>query len=307
VWKLAKVLRSERVDILHCQRHQATVYGAIAARLAKTRVVLAHVHGLNRSRRLRRRLINVLVLRWVNKIIAVSEAAREDVIKCNRLVKPDQVVCLNNSIDYGRFANVGLSREEARESLGLNAGSFVFGTVGRLAPTKGHSYLINAFAKVKKHVPNSHLIIVGDGRMRDELEQLVGAADLKDVIHFLGYRVDVEKILQAFDVFVMASIAEGMPGALLEAMAAGRPCIATKVGGIPDVLDNGELGMLISSKDADALAEAMINSAKESKQNSNQITEKAREKVRTQYSHQVITKSLESIYETEYKATGENN
>ncbi|MCD6395024.1 MAG: glycosyltransferase, partial [Planctomycetes bacterium] len=66
VWKLAKVLRSERVDILHCQRHQATVYGAIAARLAKTRVVLAHVHGLNRSRRLRRRLINVLVLRWVN-------------------------------------------------------------------------------------------------------------------------------------------------------------------------------------------------------------------------------------------------
>ena len=307
VWRLAKLLRSEGVDILHCQRHQATVYGAIAARLAKTRVVLAHVHGLNRSRKLRRRLINVLVLRWVSKIIAVSATAREDVVKCNRFVQPDQVICLNNSIDCGRFADVLLSREDAKESLGLNAGSFVFGTVGRLAPTKGLTYLINAFATVKTHVPNSHLIIVGDGRIRDELERVVAAAGLKDVIHFLGYRTDVEKVLKAMDIFVMASIAEGMPGALLEAMAAGIPCVATQVGGIPDVLEQGRLGVLVPAANENALAEAMINSVKKSEQNSDQITEKAREKVRTQYSHKVITKSLASIYETAYKAAGENN
>lgn len=300
VWKLVKVLRAERVDILHCQRHQATVYGAIAAKLAKTRVVLAHVHGLNRSRKLRRRLINVLVLRWVNKIISVSEASREDVVKSNRHVKPEQVVCLNNSIDCGRFVDVGLSREDARKRLGLNAGSFVFGTVGRLAPTKGLTYLINAFATVKKHVPNSHLIIVGDGRMRDELEQLVGAADCKDVIHFLGYRTDVEKVLKAMDIFVMASIAEGMPGALLEALAAGIPCVATQVGGIPGVLEEGRLGVLVPAGDADALAAAMSKVVRGMKDFA-EMAVKGKKDALLKYDHLVAMKRLDQIYETEYE------
>lgn len=306
VWKLYKILRHERVSILHCQRHQAAVYGSIAAKLAKTPVVLSHVHGLNRSKKNRRKLINSIVLRWISKIIAVGQAVRLDILKNNPVARDEQVICLNNSIDYKRFAEVSISKEEARKAVSLNGESFVFGAVGRLAPTKGLSFLIKAFIKVKKQVPNSELVLIGEGKIRDELRTQAVEAGVGESVHFLGYRTDVEKLLPAMDVFVMASIAEGMPGALLEAMAAGLPCIATKVGGIPDVLDNGELGMLIPPKDKDALAEAMIQSATQPRQNQSQITEKAKQKISEKHSHEIFIKNLESIYETEYKAAKGN-
>ena len=155
IWKLATVLKREKIDILHCQRHQATVYGAFAAGLARTKVVLAHVHGLNRSKKVRRRLINAFAFRWISRIIAVSESAREDVIKCNLFLKPEKVICLDNSIDCYRFADEKMSREEAKANIGLPQNSFVFGTVGRLVPTKGYKYLIEAFAEVHKQIPEA--------------------------------------------------------------------------------------------------------------------------------------------------------
>jgi glycosyltransferase involved in cell wall biosynthesis len=305
VWKLYKILRQEGVSILHCQRHQATVYGSIAAKLAKTPVVFAHVHGLNRSKKLRRKLINYFVLKWNNKIIAVSQAVKEDILRNNYAVRPKQVDCLNNSIDYKRFANVSITREQARKIIGMDNDSFIFGTVGRLVPTKGLPYLIQAFAKVKEKVPNTELVLIGKGRLKDELKSQAVEAGIGDSVHFLGYRADVEQILQGFDVFVMASVAEGMPGALLEAMAAGLPCIATKVGGIPDVLDNGKLGRLVKACDVNALAEAMVSLAK--KPDLTSTIHEAQRKVQEYYSHDVIIKSLENIYETEYTIAKQNN
>lgn len=307
VWKLAKILKCEKVDILHCQRHQATVYGSIAAKLAKTPVVLAHVHGLNRSEKSRRKLINSIVLRWINKIIAVGQAVRLNVLNNNPVVRPEQVMCLNNSIDFARFAEISLSKQQAREDVGLKEDAFVFGTVGRLAPTKGLSHLIQAFVKVKREVPNSELLIIGDGRLRDELYAQAAETTVEGSIHFLGYRTDVEKLLRAMDVFVMASIAEGMPGALLEAMAAGVPCIVTRAGGLPEVLNNGEFGTLVAAEDADALAEAMIKSAAQPERNRPEMTEKARRRVLDEYSHDVIIQRLENIYEMEYKAAKQGN
>jgi len=307
VWKLAKILKCEKVDILHCQRHQATVYGSIAAKLAKTPVVLAHVHGLNRSKKNRRKLINSIVLRWINKIIAVGQAVRLNVLNNNPVVRPEQVMCLNNSIDFARFAEISVSKQQAREDVGVKEDAFVFGTVGRLAPTKGLSFLIKAFIKVKKQVPNSELVLIGEGRIRDELRTQAVEAGVGDSVHFLGYRTDVEKLLPAMDVFVMASVAEGMPGALLEAMAAGVPCIVTRAGGLPEVLNNGEFGTLVAAEDADALAEAMIKSAAQPERNRPEITEKAKRRILDEYSHDVIIQRLENIYETEYKAAGQGN
>ena len=191
VWKLAKILKCENVDILHCQRHQATVYGSIAAKLAKTPVVLAHVHGLNRSKKGRRKLINSIVLRWINKIIAVGQAVRLNVLNNNPVVRPERVICLNNSIDYKRFAETSVSKQQAREDIGVKEDAFVFGTVGRLAPTKGLSHLIQAFVKVKREVPNSELVIIGDGRLRDELCAEAAETTVEGSIHFLGYSCTV--------------------------------------------------------------------------------------------------------------------
>ena len=302
IWKLSRILRAERVDILHCHRHQATVYGAIAAKIAKTRVVLSHIHGLNRSKNPRRKFINLLVLRWVKRIIAVSELSRQDVIKCNRHVKPEQVVCLNNSIDCKRFSEVSVSRYEIRDIPGIGRDEFVFGTVGRLVPTKGLPFLLKAFALTRRRVGRGKLIVVGDGRMRDELKDFADELGLADHVHFLGYRKDVEKLLRAMDVFVLASIAEGMPGALLEAMAAGVPCISTAVGGIPDVLESGRFGTLVEPGDENALAKAMIARVTEPSGEGADAIDVSRAEAMKEYDHSVVTKRLEMIYETEYES-----
>jgi glycosyltransferase involved in cell wall biosynthesis len=109
------------------------------------------------------------------------------------------------------------------------------------------------------------------------------------------------------DVFVLASVAEGMPRVLLEAMAAGVPCIATRVGGIPEVLNNNEFGTLVVAEDANALAEAMLKSAMQPEQDRSEMTEKAKRRILNEYSHDVIIQRLENIYEMEYKAAKQSN
>ncbi len=301
IWKLTGVLKQEKVDILHCHLHKASVYGAISARVAGVPVVFSHVHGLNRSKSWQRKLINRLVLRKVNKIFAVGESVRKDVLESNPFLSPEKVVSLGNSIDYGRYSQVEISKQQAKEDIGLKADSFVFGTIGRLTLTKGYSYLIEAFAQLKEQIPSAHLIFVGEGRLQNELEQQAAETPYADSIHFLGPRSDITSILKAIDVFVLSSIAEGLPRSLLEAMAARVPCIGTKVGGIPEILADGEFGYLVSPKDDDALAEAMMKIANISEQEREKLIKKAWQRVADEYSHETVRKKLENIYETEYK------
>ena len=297
IWKLTGVLKQEKVDILHCHLHKASVYGATAARVAGVPVVFSHVHGLNRSKSWQRKLIN----RKINKKLAVGESVRKDVLESNPFLSPEKVVSLGNSIDYGRYNQVEISKQQAKEDIGLKADSFVFGTIGRLTLTKGYSYLIEAFARLKEQIPSAHLIFVGEGRLQNELEQQAAETPYADSIHFLGPRSDITSILKAIDVFVLSSIAEGLPRSLLEAMAARVPCIGTKVGGIPEILADGEFGYLVSPKDDDALAEAMMKIANISEQEREKLIKKAWQRVADEYSHEIVRKKLENIYETEYK------
>jgi len=301
VFKMAKILRKEQIKILHCHRHQAAVYGIIAAKLAGIKVVFTHVHGLNRSKNPRRKFINRLVLPWAAKILAVSKAVKADILSHNRFLHPDKIICLNNSIDFARFAEISITQQQAKQALGLNQNDFVFGTVGRLAPTKGLEYLLRAFAIVHTQVLNSKLIIAGTGRLKQQLVQLTKELNIEKYVSFLGYRTDIETVMRAMDVFVLASIAEGMPGAVLEAMAAGVPVAATSAGGTAEILENGKYGIMVPPADADALAEGMLKAVKMPQETKTQIIEAARAKVKAQHDFSVITKQLENIYEQEYK------
>ena len=303
--KLANILKREKVDILHCHLHKASVYGAIAAGLAGVEVVFSHVHGLNRSKALRRRLINRLILPKVNKILTVGEAVRQDVLQSNPFLTEQKVISLGNSIDYEQFANIEITREKAKENLGLQTNSFVFGSTGRLAPTKGYGYLIEAFGQVKRQIPQAELVFAGDGRLRGELERKAATMGYAASVHFLGQRADVPQILRAMDVFVLPSIAEGLPRSLMEAMAAGLLCIGSRVGGVPEILANGQAGYLVEPKNETALAQAMVKLAKITNSAKEQLIAKARQRVTEQYSHDLIIKKLENIYEAEYKAAGD--
>lgn len=302
IWKLSRILKNEKIDILQNHGHLANVYGTIAAKIAVVPVVLSHVPGLNRSKRLRRKIMNWLIFRWISKILTTGEAVREDVLMSNFRLCSEKVISLGNSIDFEKFDRVQISGEQARENIGLNARSFVFGTVGRLVPTKGNSYLIEAFIKVKKQISSAEMIFIGDGRLRNELQQQAVNSSYTDSIHFLGNRDNVPKLLKAMDVFVLSSIAEGMPRSLLEAMAAGVSCVATDVGGVREIIVGEEFGLVVPSKDPQALAKAMTAFAQMDKSKRDNMAERARQRVENTYCHKVLTEKLQNIYQDEMDA-----
>jgi len=186
--------------------------------------------------------------------------------------------------------------------LGLPPDVFVFGTIARLAPTKGLSYLIDAFREVKEQKPSAHLVLLGDGRCRAELQKQASNMSCGDSIHFLGHRENIEQLLKGMDVFVLSSVAEGMPLAILEAIAAGVPCIATRVGGIAEVISSDDIGILVPPKDSEALAKAMIKMGVGPREQLEKYAEKARDRIRQFYSHDVVREKLRNLYINEYEA-----
>jgi len=304
--RLIRVLKKHNINIIHCHGHKSTVYGTIAAIFAHTPVVIAHVHGLGRTRNLRRRLMNLLLFRRINKIVPVAVSVKEDVLSNNWFLSADRLFLLENSIDYERFADVSTGKEDAKQMLGMPADSLVFGTVGRLVPTKGLSYLIAAFSRVRRQMPSARLVLVGDGPCKAELQMQAADTLCGDSVHFLGYRANVEQLLKGMDVFILASVAEGMPRVLLEAMAAGVPCVATQVGGIPEVIDGDAVGFLVPPGDPEALAEMMLRVAKMPGEDLAEVVEKARGRIRRFYSHDVVKKKLEALYESEFAASQES-
>ena len=300
LFKLIKILKDHQIDVLHCHAHKPTVYGVMAARFAGTPVVLSHVHGLGRSGNFRRKLTNFLLSRKCSRIISVANGVKADVLRNNWHMPAEKVAVLENSVDYERFAETSVDKTEARRILGISPDAFVFGTVGRLAPTKGLPYLIEAFSEVKKEIPSAQLVLLGNGPSRVELERQASNTSCRDSIHFLGHKDNIEQLYRAMDVFVLSSVAEGMPRAILEAMAAGVPCVATQVGGIPEILPNRDVGRLVPARDSNALAKAMIDLANTPTGQLRQLASNASDRVRRLYSHEVVREKLVDLYESEF-------
>jgi len=293
--KLIQVLKRHDIALLHCHAHKPTVYGALAGAFLPGLKIVAHVHGLKRSSRLRRKLINLAVLWRVHRLLPVAQAVKQDLIRSNWALSQDKAMVLENSVDYARFSESQDSREPIRQAFGLPADAFIFAFVGRLVPTKGLDYLIEAFSQIDPAAQNAHLLLVGEGKDRHRYEQKVKDLALENSVHFAGFRRDIESVFHAMDVFVMSSVAEGMPRVLLEAMAAQKPCIGTRVGGIPEVI-NESFGLLVDSADSQSLAQAMEKLLSLGPRELNELGENAREQARLKYSHSVVREKLKTIY-----------
>jgi glycosyltransferase involved in cell wall biosynthesis len=223
--------------------------------LPTKRDALRRYQWLSKPKRYAYRLLYRLASRQVSGCVAVSDQVRESMLK---LIGPirDKITVICNGVDVARYQQP-VDRGRVRRQLGFSSEEKLLITVGTLKEEKGHQYLIEAATKVVHRYPNAHFLFVGDGERRSVLQAQANACGLSERIHFLGNRQDVSELLIASDVFVLPSFWEGLSMALLEAMAAGLPIVASEVSGTVQVVAPNETGILVPPGDAQRLARAI--------------------------------------------------
>jgi glycosyltransferase involved in cell wall biosynthesis len=265
--ELARLIETYRIDV--AQTHILEVLDFLVLSLrhdTNLRLVLwtmqnaeflpTHKHWLLKPKRLVYRLLYRLLASRVDGFIAVSEEVRESII---RQIGPiqDKIFTICNAVNLEPFERPG-DKAALCNQLGLETHSHLVATVGRLTEQKGHCYLIDAATTVVSAYPDTHFLFIGDGELRDELQQQIQQAGLAANIHSLGIRDDVPHLLAAVDLFVLPSLWEGLSVALLEAMAAGKPIVATAVSGTTQAMTHGQTGLVVPPRDSQALAEAIV-------------------------------------------------
>jgi glycosyltransferase involved in cell wall biosynthesis len=258
LWKFWRMMRKERITALHVHHTAALILCGIPARLARVRRLVMTEHAIQWRERPQNRGPARYYCRYASDITVV-EPTQVDYFHTELGVAAERVHCVANGV---RLSNRAPDRVRGmRQKLAITEEIFAFFYVGRLAPVKDLGTLLEAYAALAPEVARrSRLYLVGDGTERAALEARREALGLGERAIFLGARNDVSEVLLAADAFVMSSISEGLPMVMLEAMAAGVPCVATAVGGIPGLLGS-DRGLLVPARDSAALARAMASVA----------------------------------------------
>lgn len=252
---LVRRLRSGSVDVLHAHKFGSNVWGTLFGRAAGTAVLIAHEQTWSYAGNRLRVALDFLIGRAVSAMVAVSSADRERMIAVERIPAEKIVMIPNAYIPRGDPAPAGSLRRE----IGAGPDTPLVGTVAVLRPQKALTVLVDAFAKLAPAHPRARLVIGGDGPCRAELADRVADAGLGDRVDFIGMREDVEGVVGDLDVVAMSSDFEGTPLFALEAMATGTPLVATRVGGLPDIVEDGVSGLLVAPRDPAALGDAIAS------------------------------------------------
>lgn len=251
VMTLARLLKREKFDVVVTHLWLSNTTGRIAAYFAKTPRVFSFEHNVYDHLKSARLLwIDRILQRCATRIIAVSCAVRDSLVRHG--IAPEKIVVLPNAVPLAHFAKGG--REFARHAFGVPRGSFVFITVGRLTKQKGHDNLLRAFSLLDG---TSHLIIVGEGELRQDIERLINELHIEGRVHLLGERTNISALMHAADCFVFPSRWEGVGIAMIEALAAGLPVIATNFDAAKEVVTHGENGLIAPIDEPQSLAEHM--------------------------------------------------
>ncbi len=258
--QLAAMLRREKIDVVHSHSVIGSLFAIPAVRMLRGRSIIETCHGREfwrEGKRIKGSFwLDRQASRFVNRFIAVSHAAERFLCESKRIPR-DKIAVIRNGRD---LTSLQPPRPEesvkARAELGLSNEQTVL-LLGRLAKEKGHALLIEAFKILGSRRPSLIAMFAGVGPLEAELKAKCKAAGLTDRVRFLGYRQDLQRLLAAADLVVLPSISEGLPLAAVEALAAARPIVATAVGGTPEVVLDGQTGLLIAPNDSAALAEAM--------------------------------------------------
>lgn len=292
--KLARIIHQEKPDIVHSQSWSG-VDTALATRLARGARLIHSEHGRNfpylDREPVHRRIARRCLYHLADAVFAVSSELRD--FYCRETGFPaERMTFIPNGIDLRRIDEADVSG--AREELGIGANDFVIGTVARLDATKDPMTLARAFARLPQR-QGLKLLIVGDGSERARLEQFAAESGLVAAVIFTGARLDVPRLLGAMNVFALSSLSEGMPLTVLEAMAARLPVVATGVGALPEMVEEGFSGFLVAPRQEDAMA-ARLKQFYENRDLAEQFGEVARRKVELDYNLDLMLRRYSDLY-----------
>lgn len=242
VIRLARLIKSTRANIIHTHLSTASLLGAFGARLAGVPSV-AHVHGLN----------SATCFKHSTAVIAVSEAVKKHL--CVQGLREDRVRVVHNGVDLAKFAP--MPRDEARRELGMDTDAELIGVFGRLSSEKGQRLALESMALLGKTRPDARMLIVGDGKDREELVALAGSLGIGERVIFEPFNPDIRPMISACDVVLVPSLKEGFGLVAVNAMALRRPVVATNVGGLPEIVKDGETGVLVPPGEAKTMAGAV--------------------------------------------------
>jgi glycosyltransferase involved in cell wall biosynthesis len=297
------LIRRYKPHIVHTHTSKAGALGRLAAWLARVPAIIHKPHGhvfyghfgpqVSRFFLVVERLLS----RITDHVVALTPMEARDYLAL-RVLEAEKISIIHSGVELNRFQINAKKRQQKKKKLGISPDSLVVGFVGWLIPIKGVTYLVSAMAKVAEKYPKSLCVLVGKGDDKGEEEikvrEQVETAGLADKVRFLGWRPDVDEVMGCFDIFVLPSLNEGMGRVLVEAMAAGLPIVASRVGGIPDLVKDGQNGILVPPADASSLAKA-ISDLLADKEKRNRMAE-AGKKMCHPYSAEAMIQQINALY-----------
>ena len=300
--RLYTLMKERNIHVVRAHKYSASLYGRIAAQLARVPVVITSVHGnYRKDLRFERKIANKILSRVTDRIVAMSESIRTDIIKYDNTA-PEKVLVIRNGVDTVLFSPL-VTTGGLRQELALRTNETVIGFIGRLVPAKGLQHLIGAFESVRAEIGQVKLLIVGSGQLMEPLKMMAHEKGLSNDIMFLGERTDIPQLLGVMDIFVMPSIAEGLPNALLEAMAAARPVIVTCAGGMGEIIQDGVNGLVVPVGDAASLSGGLRKLVMD-RSFARALGAAARQCIENKYSIRATARAWEDLYVTLLRKKG---
>ncbi|MCB9207154.1 MAG: glycosyltransferase family 4 protein [Ignavibacteriales bacterium] len=288
-----KIMKQGHFDLIHTHGYASDDFGRVSAKILDIPIII-HTHDENINYPFYQNVADLILKPFTNKAIAVSGNVKTS-CSIKRRINEKNISIFHNGIQLEHYVNQNQDLiSEQKNKFGIKPDSIIIGSVGRLRIEKGIKYLIEAAPKILNVFPNVVFFIAGDGPQREDLKSLAKELKVEDNIIFAGFCYDIPAVLSIIDIFVSPSLTEGSPQGILEAMALMKPIVATNVGGVKEILIDNKTGLLIPSKNPEALAEKVINLLKdESKQQ--ELSKNAAEEVKN-YDVKKYVKKLGDFY-----------
>lgn len=253
--RLSRILRRTRYDILHIFGLRANLIGRVVGRICGVQHIITGQRSVDAWRSGWHALADHLTSPLVSVYISNSYAGAET-LRTRERIAPEKVIVIHSGIDWSHFA-LPRSPGSIRHAFGVPPEVPVISSVGGLREAKGHSYLLEAVSELRSAGKEFRVWLVGDGVLRETIERQIMQLGLERIVTLLGTRQEIPEILCESDIYCLASLWEGLPGSIMEAMSSALPVVATAVGGVPELVRDGETGLLVPSRDPKALAEAL--------------------------------------------------